>query len=352
MPGFFSWISGLFSPQQPAQVAAETRLFNPSSNRQAESSELSADTSGQLEEHLFCWLLDSQPAKLREDAPGSEKILTELERRLNTSEMEELPRKPGSLPMLMRALSSEMTERKQLTDIILSDPSLTDQLLQVANSPFFRPGDHVIESVDQAVFVLGLDGIRNVIAAAVMRPMMAARNSREALFAQRAWRWGLTCARSAEMIAKIHRDDTSAHFMVGLLPSLAYITIRREVTRICRTTGADTEPAAALLRVALSRYQWTTCQLLANVWNLPPKYHAWLLSAERPPPKQAHWALTDGLLLGTREVLRNARQRNLAEDQLQQITHLTPEQITRVRSAVLTMLQEGTGTKQPSNAGL
>src|SRR5690606_16316804 len=61
---------------------------------------------------------------------GSEKILTELERRLNTSEMEELPRKPGSLPMLMRALSSEMTERKQLTDIILSDPSLTDQLLQ------------------------------------------------------------------------------------------------------------------------------------------------------------------------------------------------------------------------------
>src|SRR5690606_227382 len=105
MPGFFSWISGLFSPQQPAQVAAETRLFNPSNNRQAESSELSADTSGQLEEHLFCWLLDSQPAKLREDAPGSEKILTELERRLNTSEMEELPRKPGSLPMLMRALS-------------------------------------------------------------------------------------------------------------------------------------------------------------------------------------------------------------------------------------------------------
>src|SRR5690554_3021349 len=345
MPGFFSWISGLFSPQQPAQVAAETRLFNPSSNRQAESSELSADTSGQLEEHLFCWLLDSQPAKLREDAPGSEKILTELERRLNTSEMEELPRKPGSLPMLMRALSSEMTEHKQLTDIILSDPSLTDQLLQVANSPFFRPGDHVIESVDQAVFVLGLDGIRNVIAAAVMRPMMAARNSREALFAQRAWRWGLTCARAAELIARIHRDDTSAHFMVGLLPALAYITIRRELGRIYRAQSAGSEPEPAVLRTALIRHQWTACQLLANVWNLPPKYHAWLLSAERPAPRQAHSALTDGLLLGTREVLRHARQRNLPEDKLVQIVHLTPEQVTPVRKAVLRMLQEGKSSK-------
>lgn len=351
MPGFISWISGLFSRHQPAQVAAETRLFNPAASRQSDSSERSSDTSGQLEEHLFCWLLDTQPAKLRDDVPGAEKVLSELERRLSTNQMEELPRKPGSLPMLMRALSSETTERKQLTDIILSDPSLTDQLLQVANSPFFRPGDHIIESVDQAVFVLGVDGIRNVIAAAVMRPMMAARNSREALFAQRAWRWGLTCARSAEMIAKIHKDDTSAHFMVGLLPSLAYITIRREVARICRASGTESEPAAALLRIALARYQWTTCQLLANVWNLPPKYHAWLLSAERPAPKQVHWALTDGLLIGTREVLRNARQRNLAEDKLEQITHLSSEQITRVRAVVLAMLQEGKTSKERANAG-
>src|SRR5690554_5246634 len=352
MPGFFSWISGLFATPPPAAAATETRLFNPAQSHSPEQHASDAVVVKQLEDHLFCWLLDASPSMLRSEPAGAEQILTELERRLRTSEMEELPRRPGSLPMLMRALSNETTDRKQITDIILSDPSLTDQLLQVANSPYFRPGDSTIESVDQAVFVLGLDGIRNVISAAVMRPMMAARNSREALFAQRAWRWGLTCARAAELIARIHRDDTSAHFMVGLLPALAYITIRREVTRICRTTGADTEPAAALLRVALSRYQWTTCQLLANVWNLPPKYHAWLLSAERPPPKQAHWALTDGLLLGTREVLRNARQRNLAEDQLQQITHLTPEQITRVRSAVLAMLQEGTGTKQPSNAGL
>ncbi|ERS85796.1 histidine kinase [Marinobacter sp. EVN1] len=342
MPGFFSWISGLFnSTQSVPQAASETRLFNPSSTSQPGNSNDEGDIVGQLEDHLFTWLLDVEPARLRAGTDSGEKELAELERRLQMNEMEELPRKPGSLPMLMRALSNEATERKELTRIILSDPSLTDQLLQVANSPYFRPNEHVIESVDQAVFVLGVDGIRNVIAAAVMRPMMAARNSREALFAQRSWRWGLTCARAAEMIAKIHRDDTSAHFMVGLLPALAYITIRRELGRICRTKGSGNEPEPAILRQALARYQWATCQLLANVWNLPPKYHAWLLSAERPAPRQAHSALTDGLLLGTREVLRHARQRNLSEENLIRIVHLSPEQLGRVRTVLLRMLQEG-----------
>ena len=81
-----------------------------------------------------------------------------------------------------------------------------------------------------------------------------------------------------------------------------------------------------------------SCQVLRH---LPPKYHAWLLSAERPAPRQAHSALTDGLLLGTREVLRHARQRNLSEENLIRIVHLSPEQLGRVRTVLLRMLQEG-----------
>lgn len=341
MPGFFSWISRLFHKTQPVpQASSETRLFNPSNTSEPEQNGNKDDLVSQLEDHLFSWLQNVEPAQLHAGTDNGKKELAELERRLQKNEMEELPRKPGSLPMLMRALSNETTERKELTRIILSDPSLTDQLLQVANSPYFRTGEHAIESVDQAVFILGVDGIRNVIAASVMRPMMAAHNSREALFAQRSWRWGLTCARAAEMIAKIHQEDASAHFMIGLLPGLAYITIRRELGRICRTMGSGNEPDPALLRLALARYQWATCQLLANVWNLPPNYHAWLLAAERPAPKQTHSALTDGLLLGTREILRHARQRNLSEENLLRIVHLTPEQLGRIRSLLLKMLRE------------
>ncbi|PSF07100.1 histidine kinase [Marinobacter fuscus] len=342
MPGFFSWISGLFSRNAPTpQPASETRLFNPSHSSPDGEQSQQAELVAQLEDHLFCWLLDVQPASLRKNPEKAEQHLAELERRLVENTMEELPRRPGSLPQLMRALANESTERKELSRIILSDPSLTDQLLKVANSPYFRLGDHLIESVDQAVFVLGVDGIRKVVAAALMRPMMAARNSREALFAQRSWRWGLTCAWASELVAQIHRQDSSGHFIVGLLPALAYMTIRREMDRICRADNRGHEPEPALLRIALARYQWATCQLLANVWGLPPKYHAWLMAAERPTPRKSHRALTKGLLIGTREMLRHARQRNLATEDLARIVYLEPEQLERVRGTLNRALEDG-----------
>ena len=345
MPGFLSWISRLFSSDKPAAVSApESRLLNPvaSANDNPDADPALID---QLEEHLFCWLLDSSPAALRSETGQWEGILEKLRRRITNQELDELPRQPMTLPMLMRALSDDKSDRHQLTEIILNDPALTDQLLQIANSPYFRPGDQSIDSVDQAVFVLGLDGIRNVISAAIMRPMMAARNSREALFAQRVWRWGLTCARSAELIAKIQGQDTSVYFMAGLLPALSYITLRRELQRLCKAEPGMTEPPPSLIHDALSRYQWATSQLLATEWNLPPKYHAQLLAAERPAPRQKHTPLNDGIIIGTREVLRHAHQRNMPEEDVLRIVHISGEQFTRVRKVILDILEAGAKTR-------
>lgn len=342
MPGFFSWVSGLFSNTKPAPPAAEARIFNPAQDRSdTEDPETSSQLAQQLEGHLFCWLLDTGPSALNTDLSSASEVLDELQSRLNNVRMDELPRQPLSLPMLMRALSEETTDRHTLTDIILGDPALTDQLLQVANSPYFCHGDHTIESVDQAVFLLGIDGIRNVVSAAIMRPMMAARNSREALFAQRVWRWGLTCARASELIARSQNNpDPSAYFMAGLLPALAYITIRRELQRICRIRQQG-EPDAALIRHALARYQWTTSQLLANEWHLPPQFNALLLAAERPSPRQEQTPLNDGMILGTREVLRHSNQRNLAEEDLPKVLRLNPEHISQVRGSLRNMLSDG-----------
>tara|TARA_R110000823_G_scaffold63988_1_gene150483 strand:- start:78 stop:1121 length:1044 start_codon:yes stop_codon:yes gene_type:complete len=344
MSGFLSWIAGFFKKAEPPPppVSSEVRLFNPAkTTEQDKASGNARELTLQLEENLFCWLLDTGPSNLRAELNPSNAALQELHTRLTESKMEEVPRRPMTLPMLMKALSDEGVDRHKLTQIILGDPALTDQILQVANSPYFRTGDYTIESVDQAVFILGMDGIRNVIAAAVMRPMMAARNSREALFAQRAWIWGLTCARAAEFIAKLRNEDASAFFTAGLLPALSYITIRRELQRICRAQVGAGEPDVALIRHALTRYQWVACQLIASEWNLPPKYHAYLMMAERPAPEQEQTTLSDGIVVGSREVLRHAHQRNLPEEDLGKIVQLTPEQTRRVRAALKAGLSEG-----------
>ena len=341
MPGFFSWVTNLFSPPQaPAPALPEARLLNPAKEQaDLEDQKDGLELTRQLEEYLFCWLLDTSPGELARELASTSDVLATLEHRLTASELDELPRQPLSLPMLLRALADDSADRQSVTDIILRDPALTDQLLQVANSPYFRHGENIIESVDQAVFLLGVDGIRNVVSAAVMRPMMAARNSGEALFAQRVWRWGLSSARASELIAKLHGIDSSAHFMAGLLPALAYLTLYRELQRICRARQ-NSAPSPALIRQAMTRYQWGTSQLLAKAWNLPPRFSALLLAAERPVPGLQQTPLNDGIIIGTREVLRYANQRNLAEEDLPSVVQLTPEQLTQVRETLLTMLRD------------
>lgn len=341
MPGFFSWISAIFSSSGSVAEPPSPRLLNPTA-RQNKDEPINERSTSDLEENLFCWLLDAPPAVLnRELDSDAQAVLDTLEQRIHRQTLIELPRKPMTLPVLTRALSDETTDRKELTRIILSDPALTDQLLQVANSPLFRAGDKPIESVDQAVFMLGMNGIRNVISAAVMRPMMAARNSREALFAQRVWRWGLTCAKAAELVARLKEKDGSVYFMTGLLPALSYITLRRELLRICRAGPQPREPSPSLTHQALSRFQWATSQVLANEWNLAPEYHARLLEAERPNPNQTHAPLNDGIIMGTREILRHAHQRNMAEDDVLKLVHIPPEHFVRIRRIILDSIEAG-----------
>jgi HD-like signal output (HDOD) protein len=341
MPDFLSWISAIFSRSKSAPPQSGRRLLNPA-RQEARAQPADSPTTHHLEEHLFCWLLDAPPATLnRELDSDDQQVLAILEQRIQRQSLEELPRRPMTLPILTRALSDDKTDRRALTEIILSDPALTDQLLHVANSPLFRTGDKQIESVDQAVFILGMNGLRNVISAAVMRPMMAARNSREALFAQRVWRWGLTCAKAAELVAGLRSKDGSVYFMAGLLPALSYITLRRELLRICRSAPEPHDPSPGLTHQALSRFQWSTAQVLANQWGLAPEYNARLMEAERPIPGQSHAPLNDGIIIGTREILRHAHQRNMPEEEVLQLVHIPPDQFIRIRRVILDSIEAG-----------
>lgn len=339
----FNWLKSK-EAEKPAAARRESRLLNPA-NPGIEEDEETHAALRQLENHLFCWLLDASPAQVERDTPHAPAILQALQQRIADNGLMELPRQPSVLPMLIRALSDDNVSRKELSDIILADPALTDQLLHMANSPFFLPGEQHIESVEHAIFLLGINGVRSVASAAVLRPMMTARNSQEALFAQRVWRWGLACARSAELIAHARGSDGNAFFLVGLLPSLAYITIRREVARLYKSEcpGVALEPA--VIRSALRSYDWPAAQIVATKWDLPPRYHAFLLTAERPAPGIEHTPLNDGIILGTREVLRHAHQRNLPEDRLIAALQMDPDQFQTIRDTLLNMLRDGAAPK-------
>ncbi len=340
MPGLLSWISELFGNKPSAPPPSSSRLLNPAVSN-TPNPVAGGAALHKLEQHLFSWLLDTPPSALSFNNGDAHSVLAELADRVRQGTLDELPQQPQTLPMLLRALADPNVSRQDIADLLQQDPELTDQLLTMANSPFFRPGEDTIDSVDKAVFMLGINGIRNILSATVLRRMMAARNSGEALFAQRAWRWGLSCARAAELVAQVQNKDASAYFLVGLLPALSYLTLHRETLRIYRSAQASPNIRPSVLQQALRLHTWDISQQIANQWGLPPRYSAYLLEAERPVPRKPDAPLNDGIIVGTREVLRHAHQRNMGEEELLGLLALTEEQFQSVHQALLKSLRDG-----------
>lgn len=302
---------------------------------QGDASESLQEALTKLDRYLFGWLLDCDYNRLELPPANIRAIDDEIAERLEQRNLQELPRQPLVLPQLMRAIGNPNARRNEITSIMLADPALTDQLLLIVNSPFFRPSEQPIESVDHAIFMLGMDGIRSVIAAAVMRPMMAARSNAESLFARRTWRWGLACARASELIALAQNVDAHSLSVVGLLPALAYLSLYRELAHAQGQNIPDPLVAYHLI----SKYVWQTCQYIADEWQLSPKHHALLTDAQHMAPDAKEAPLNDGMILGTREVLRYAHQRNLPEETLCKLLRLPPNQFDPVRSRLVAMLK-------------
>ncbi len=113
------------------------------------------------------------PARSRPLRGGHDEIIAAVGRALETAATEPkyAPRRPMLLPQLMKAVNDTDTSRRELSLMISKDPSLVGSLLKLANSPYYRGGAQPVESVDRAVAVIGTEGIRSLIAAALVQPV-------------------------------------------------------------------------------------------------------------------------------------------------------------------------------------
>ena len=140
------WVRGFFGSSTKKSQCATTSQLGHADNETNDPVFLAVDEiSASLQERLLSWLLSvepDQPEKIDEHASA---IVAQLEIRISSGKLEELPRQPLILPKLLQALSKENSDRRELVSIILKDPALTNRVLQVANSPFFRSGDQHIE---------------------------------------------------------------------------------------------------------------------------------------------------------------------------------------------------------------
>ncbi|HEY8521267.1 MAG TPA: HDOD domain-containing protein [Gammaproteobacteria bacterium] len=226
-----------------------------------------------------------------------------------TIESRYVPRRPMLLPRLLQAMNDSETSWRELAAIIVRDPALVGNVLRLANSPLYRVSPRPIESVERAIVQLGTEGIRSVVAAAVIQPVFRVADERFARFPHVTWDHTFRAAAAAEAHgAFVEKTDRFAAQLLGLLMGLGTIVVFTVLRDRLRRSGRK-GPSAALVAAAIDAHAAAAARRIAQSWDLSPRILT-TLDGEIPgkaPPQEVDGlarSLRFGRLVGALAVLQ------------------------------------------------
>lgn len=284
LDSFAAWWRGraIHAASTPARASRRVRLAETPVFDEAPAQ---APAEESLRQFLAFALDDSR------DEPPDEELLALLEPMIRTAsgaltrmevQARYLPRRPSLLPKLLSAMSSDANSMRDLAAIIGGDPTLLGNLLRVANSVFYRASGKPVDSLERAVTRVGTDGIRSVIATALVHPVMASGSGWFAKFPETIWEQTQYAADAAEAHAQqVERVDGFSARLLALVHGLATNTVFR-IVRDEVLVGRSEAAKPAVVKL-LDRWVAPTARRIAASWDLPPELQFVLDS----PPDQS-----------------------------------------------------------------
>lgn len=180
------------------------------------------------------------------------------------------PRRPNLLPQLMHAIHGEDVSRRELAALVARDPALVGSLLKMANSPFYRVTFQPVETVERAVVILGSEGLRSLIAAALMQPIFQVSSTGGfPRFPEIVWDHALRSAHAAiPHAALVERADAFAAELLGLISGLAEIILFRAALDHCATASPHGQPDPMVIASLLDSQSATFAWRIGAGWEL------------------------------------------------------------------------------------
>jgi HD-like signal output (HDOD) protein len=208
--------------------------------------------------------------------PPHEDVLTKTANVLKEVATEDryTPRRPSLLPQLLQAVNDEDVSRRELVAIIAKDPSLVGNLLKMANSSFYRVSPQAVESIDRAVVILGNEGIRSLIAAALTQPIFQIRGGVFPKFPEIAWEHTFrTASATVTHTAIVEKADPFAAQLLGLVAGMAGIVVFR-VTLDQYDMRPTLRPHPGVVAWLLDMQSVAVAKRIAASWGLSDRIQA------------------------------------------------------------------------------
>lgn len=180
------------------------------------------------------------------------------------------PRRPNLLPELMHAINDDSVSVRQLVAIVARDPALVGSLLKVANSSFYRIAPQPIDSIERAIVVLGTEGLRGVMAAALMQPIFQVSGAGASpRFPELVWEHAVRSAHAAiPHAALVARANPFSAELLSLISGLSEIVLFRAVREHCPPSPAREEVEPLVIAAILDSHSPAFAWHIGADWRL------------------------------------------------------------------------------------
>ena len=201
-----------------------------------------------------------------------------------------VPRIPELVSQLLTALSDENISTSALSAQVGRDLVLVAEVIREANSAYYRPMTP-IETLEGAVTMLGLNGLRMLLARIAFRPLVRVKVQGVARqVAPNVWKHSERCAFAASVMAPGLSAGVFESYLAGLMQNLGLQVAFQVADRICE----GRVPGSGEFGVALFAASRQLSSVIANHWNFPPEVVEAIEQAGEPDGSHLAQALAQG----------------------------------------------------------
>ncbi|MGH1432508.1 MAG: HDOD domain-containing protein [Neptuniibacter sp.] len=144
---------------------------------------------------------------------------------LNNFDVDSIPKLADTSIKLMEKLISPNVPSSEIVNNICQDPVLMGKLLQLANSPFYRISPNEIESLEDAVVLLGNDGIRKMVISSLLSSELKISSAYFKFFGANIWRHSHEVAELSAIYASRNGANEFKAYLNGLLHDVGKLII-------------------------------------------------------------------------------------------------------------------------------
>jgi putative nucleotidyltransferase with HDIG domain len=195
------------------------------------------------------------------------------------SNIRNLPTPPIVFHQIQKVLNDPRVSAGQIAKILQEDPAMSVKVLKLTNSAFYGL-QREVESVKQAVIIVGLEAIKNLVLSASVLDMFKGKNIDQE-FQEKFWRHSLAVGFCARLLARRARSkgiiDPDSAFSGGLLHDIGKVILCcflvEEFKKVQQE--ADRQSPSHLVEDRILGYNHAQIgSVLAEQWKLPKRLNA------------------------------------------------------------------------------